>query len=341
MRTRMLVMATVLGLLVSSLAFAESMASQYKPNLQRSFCEATEKAADFLVMSQMPLRSGKVGWSWVLGDGSHPDNIAGLAALGLLDAYAATGKDKYLAAARRYADGLVDGRSRYSAKNLPYKADIELLARLGGMPQGDTYQQAAKDLQGLIQARSPEAAKEIDRIAAGRSAEPALLGFDAALAVRAATAAGERSYAYALADAVLGRLSTWYQPVKDPRYSLVSAASLVVALERLDAGRYRATVDRLREDLRAAQNQNGSWIENETQPSAYAAQGLWGSPAGADQEGALRALAWIKTTMLRSGGFAHYNDGMPEPFVGQMISEVNAEALSALAGACRGGLDGK
>ena len=51
---------------------------------------------------------------------------------------------------------------------------------------------------------------------------------------------------------------------------------------------------------------------------------------------ARRAVEWLKSTMLNKGAFASYNDYMPEPFVGQVISEVHAEALSALSRACGG-----
>jgi hypothetical protein len=312
----------------------EEMASQYKPNLERKVCESARRAADFLVMAQIPSRDGSVGWNWVLGDGTTPDNVAGLVALSLLDAYSATGEEKYLATARRYADGLLQRAQRFTPERLPFKADVELLARLGGMPDGERYARAARALFDTIRARSRDGASEVRRILLGRAGEPALLGFDVALAIRAAQALGERAYAYELADAVLAEKSRWYRPRQDLRFSLVSAGALSLALERLDGGHFRKAIDALRADLIAAQQANGSFSENETQPSAYATVSLLGGITEAERRAGLKGLRWLKTTMLRAGGFAHYNDLMPEPFVGQQVSEVNAEVLSALSLAC-------
>ncbi|RLB58018.1 MAG: hypothetical protein DRI34_06130 [Deltaproteobacteria bacterium] len=186
-----------------------------------------------------------------------------------------------------------------------------------------------------ILSRSPTGADEVRRIWRGRQASaPALLGFDVALAIRAAQVNGYRSYAYQLADAVLASLQQWYRPDRDTRFSLVSAASLAEALRRLDAGHYRGIGDRFRAALLRHQQVNGSWQANETQPSAYAALALAaGTPR--EREAFRRGIEWLKSTMLRRGGFALYNDYMPEPFVGRIISEVHAEALQALSLACR------
>lgn len=316
---------------------SDEMASQYKPNIERKVCESARRAADFLVMAQIPSKDGGVGWNWVLGDGSTPDNVAGLVALSLLDAYAATGEEKYLATARRYADGLVERASRFSSERLPFKADVELLARLGGMPQGERYARAATALFDALRARSPDGKAEVRRIQLGRASEPALLGFDAALAIRAAQAVGDRAYAYQLADSVLAVQTDWYRPRENARFSLVSAGALSLALERLDGGHYRKAIDRLRADLLAAQQQNGAFSENETQPSAYATLSLLTGLTERERRAGLLGLRWLKSTMLRAGAFAHYNDYMPEPFVGQVVSEVNAEVLSALTLACATG----
>ncbi|NMB76263.1 MAG: hypothetical protein GYA21_14170 [Myxococcales bacterium] len=327
----------VLALGSPMLSRAEEMASQYKPNVERKVCESTRRAADFLVMAQIPSKDGGVGWNWVLGDGSTPDNVAGLIALSLLDAYAATGEEKYLATARRYADGLVERVARFSSERLPFKADVELLARLGGMPQGERYARAARALFEVLRSRSTDGMAEVQRIRLGRASEPALLGFDVALAIRAAQAVGERAYAYQLADSVLAEKQGWYRSKESARFSQVSAGALSLALERLDGGHYRKAIDRLRADLLAAQQPNGAFSENETQPSAYATLSLLAGLTERERRAGLAGLRWLKSTMLRAGGFAHYNDYMPEPFVGQVVSEVNAEVLFALSLACATG----
>ncbi|MBW1810186.1 MAG: hypothetical protein JRJ87_18460 [Deltaproteobacteria bacterium] len=318
--------------LVSAVSLADKMATQYKANLDQDVCKAMTRAADFLVKAQKPSENGVVGWSWVVGDGPVSGNVAGLAGLALIDAHQTSGKAEYLAAAKKYADGLVKNKTKWSNKNLPYKADIEFLMRMSTSIKNAGYQEAAKSAFGVIQAKSPKGENEVNRILEGRK-KPHLLGFDVALAIRAAAAVSERRYAYQLADEVIRLTPKWYQPKQDPRFSLVSSAALVQALRTLDAGHYRKTIDRLQADLVTHQQENGSWLANETQPSAYAILALAdGNPK--EQAAYQRGIEWLKSTMLSKGAFASYNDHMPEPFVGKVISEVHAEALSALSKAC-------
>lgn len=323
-----------LSLASPSLAGSSGIASQYKTNLDQDSCRAMSRAADFLVAVQKPAKQGSVGWSWQVDRGPVSGNVAGLAALALLSANITSGEASYLAAARRYADGLVAGKGNWSTTNLPYKADIELLARLASATGNTGYRDAARAAFELIRERSPDGAREVSRIAHGRAKTPALLGFDVALAIRAATAVSERRYAYQLADAVLKRLADWYRPAKNPRFSLISVAALVGALEDLDAGHYQSRIERFRNDLVESQQPNGAWLLNETQPVAYAVMALAGGDP-AQRAAGQKGIDWLRSTMLKKGSYAAYNDFMPEPFVGLVISEVHAEALSALAQACR------
>ena len=164
---------------------------------------------------------------------------------------------------------------------------------------------------------------------------PSLLGFDGALAIRAALAVGERVYAYQLADALVARSAQWYRPTKDLRFSLISAAALVPAMERLDTAHYACLVARFRADLTRLQTAEGSWLSNESQVTAYAVMALAKSPLAAQRDAAKRGAVWLKSTALKAGSFATFNDYMPEPFVGEVLHEVSAEALNALALVCR------
>lgn len=338
MKALSMVAAVVAALvLLSSPASANDVvASQYRSNFDRDVCTAMDMAARFLVESSLPAGSqGGPAWHWQLGTGPRADNVAGLAALALLEAYRVSGNSAYLTVARRHGDSLVRASTGWSKNNLPYKADLELLAQLQLQTGNAAYGRIARRGMEKLLARSPDGADEVSRIWQGRRASaPALLGFDVALAIRAALANGYRGYAYQLADAVLARLPEWYRPNRDRRYSLVSAGSLAEALRRLDAGHYRRAGDRFRADLLRYQQNNGSWLANETQPSAYALMAL---AVGTPRERAAfrRGIEWLKSTMLKRGDFALYNDYMPEPFVGRIISEVNAEALQALSLACR------
>ena len=323
-------------ILMSPQLLAGSMSKQYQPNLEMGVCKAMARAADFLVKVQKPGEDGELGWSWVVGEGNPSANVAGLAALALLDAHQVSGNAEYLQAATRYALGLMNRLVEYSGDNLPYKADIEFLSRLADLTKNDGYREAARKMFEVVRAKSPTGGNEVSRIAQGRRRAMRLLGFDVALAIRAAQAVGEKRYAFQMADDVIQRMPAWYRLSNDPRFSLVSSAALAGALQALDAGHYRKQIQRFRADLLRYQQKNGSFLVNETQPSAYAVLALMDSTYSKQRQAARRAVEWLKSTMLQKGAFASYNDYMPEPFVGQVISEVHAEVLSALSRACGG-----
>jgi len=320
--------------LLAFTAIGAEMASQYEANKDQDVCRAMDRAAGFLVDVQKPGPDGSPGWSWVVDDGPVSNNVASLAALALLEAYQTSGQPLYLAAARKYGNSLMEKQAQWSADNLPYKPDVQFLARLSRTTNKSVYMNAAERAFAHVMSRSPTGSAEVDRILAGRKKTPSLLGFDVALGIQAALSVGERGYALQMADGVLKLEKRWYTPGSNARWSLLSAAALVEALEKLDAGHFTPVIERYRRTLTAAQQPNGSWLANETQPSAYALLALAeGSPA---QRGAYqRGIDWLKTTMLKAGAYATFNDFMPEPFVGRVISEVHAEALTVLARACR------
>jgi len=322
------------ALTLPALARAEPpLASQYQPNLAMDSCEATSRAAGFLVASQV--RAGgeeSLGWSWVVGGNQVAPNLTGLISLSLLEAHQAAGNEPALRAAWRYAEGRLAAEADLAT---PFKPDVELLARLSQATGDPVYLAAARELWSRVVAVSPDGRAEVARIARARAGAPALVGFDVALTLRAALALGEQAYAQQLAEEVIRRSAEWYLPAKDPRFSLVSAAALVPALERLDAARHAPVVARFRRDLLQAQQPSGAWLANETQPSAYAVMALGASPLADEREAAQRGLLWLRTSMLQAGSYAAFNDFMPEPFVGEVISAVHAEALSALAADCQ------
>ena len=335
MNRKIMTLAAIAAIaLLAFAAIGAEMASQYETNKDQDVCRAMDRAAGFLVEVQKPGPDGKLGWSWVVGDGPVSNNVASLAALALLEAYQTSGQPLYLAAARKYADSLMERQAKWNADNLPYKPDVQLLARLSRVTNKAAYMDAAERSFGLIVSRSPTGSAEVERIFAGRKKAPSLLGFDVALGIQAALAVGERGYALQMADRVLELEKRWYTPGSDARWSLLSAAALVEALEKLDAGHFTPVIERYRRTLTAAQQPNGSWLANETQPSAYALLALAeGSPA--QRSSYQRGIDWLKITMLKAGSYATFNDFMPEPFVGRVISEVHAEALTVLARACR------
>ncbi len=309
------------------------VANQYQDSFSQDACQAMQRAADFLSRTARRSQDG-VGWSWKVQDGAVAPNISGLVALALLDAYQVSGDAKLLSMVRQVADGLLRTGAGWSAENLPFKPDIEFLARLGKAVSRDDYQKAAAAAFALVMQRSPSGIEEVERIWQGRKATaPHLLGFDSALGIRAALAVGERRYAYQMADQALAHSRDWLPEGKPDRFGFVSMAAMVEALDMLDGPHYAKSIGDWREALMRNQQANGSWVFNETQPSAYAALALSGGTP-LQREAWRKAVDWLKSTMLRSGSLASYNDYMPEPFVGDVISEVHAEALSALSRAC-------
>ena len=120
MKSKKLLIATSLVVAVglfSAVSLADKMATQYKANLDQDVCKAMTRAADYLVEAQKSTAKGVAGWSWVVGEGPVSSNVAGLAGLALLDAHQTSGKAEYLAAAKKYADGLVTNKAKWSKKN--------------------------------------------------------------------------------------------------------------------------------------------------------------------------------------------------------------------------------
>ena len=314
---------------------ANQIAAQYQANLELEPCTMMKMAADFLLSSQKKGLNGTLGWSWELKDDRVAHNTAGLISNALLDAFVVSGDQRYIDAAQSYAKGLLRQKEHWSPYNLPYKADLELLARMFEVTKEASYQKAAREGFSVILERSSNPKSEVQRIAQGRRGSIGLLGFDVALTIRAAMVLGESGYAYGLADEVISRIPRWYRPQKDRRFSLVSAAVLVLALQQLDAGHYRKVINGFQDDLIQYQEKNGAWLFNETQPSAYAVLALIQDPSARARRALEKGMYWIQSTMLKPGAYASYNDYMPEPFVGAVLPQVHAEALLVLSQMCR------
>ena len=78
----------------------ETVASQYRLNFDRDVCTAMDMAARFLVDTSRPAGThGGPAWPWQVDEGPRADNVAGLAALALLEAYRTSGNPAYLAVA--------------------------------------------------------------------------------------------------------------------------------------------------------------------------------------------------------------------------------------------------
>ncbi len=319
MRVRVVAL-TLCTLLPSGLVHAYGLGEVRDPELRR----IAERASSYLLRTRLP----DGGWTWNARERQVAPNYGGLVAESLLAAYEQNGDAIYLEAARDYADQLLL-RYEQRAAELPYKPDVELLVRVTEVSGEPAYLEVAQAWFANVMRRSPHGDLEVSRILAGRGADADLVGYDIALGIRAALAVEELEYARQLADAALSRRAEW---LKRPRatFGTISRAALLDALTELDRGRYAPHIKQLSQELLAEQGENGSWCVNETQATAYAVRALAQQKSKTMVKAAKRGGKWLSASLLSRGAWAHFNDGMPEPFVGDVISAVQAEALTAV-----------
>jgi hypothetical protein len=222
-----------------------------------------------------------------------------------------------------------EGRVRaHQQGDFLFDPDVEALGRVAALRQDPKLAALARD---ALNARYSGASAEeiVQRWLQVRPA--ALVGFDAATAIRAALAVGERGLAHGLAEAVLAASPRWGEGPGDAAQLATSRGALLEALAMLDADHYHAGMRDLADHLLLTQSYDGTWATRNTQATAYAVLGL----QAFGDEGALAAAAhgrkFLRATQLANGGWASFNDYTPEPFVGEVVHEVSAEALRALA----------
>jgi len=289
---------------------------------------ALERALAALLEQQS---QGEPGWAWdvtLFGSDEPAANTGGVIANALLDSYRRRPHPSTLVTLIQYGEHLE--RAPSSERELAYKADIEFLARagrLGLLPHGES---AAAERFAHLRARSPSGTSEYRRIATGRGELAAIVGYDVALAIRAALAVNERTYGIELAEAYLAAEPLGQRGGRDP-FAVLSTAALTLALARLDEPRLDAALATGRQLLVAWQRPNGAWAENNSQTTAYALMALAGAKGTTPERLALeRGRAWLASTQLSRGAFPAYHDGLPEPFVGPIIPLAEAEVLAAL-----------
>ncbi len=320
---------TSFAILLLGLCPSWAFASGLGPAHSQQLLHIAERASDFLVQAR--LADG--GWPWNLHDGKEGDSYGGIVAESLLAGYEESGRTVYLDAARDYAAKLKH-KFRAHPGALPYKPDIEFLVRYAEASGDWACAELAKKWFANVVARSPDAASEVGRIMAGRQAVTNIVGYDVALAMRAALAVEEYDYARALGREVWSQRHVWLQD-PDGTFGTISRAALLSAMLMTDAHTFDGPTAELSRALVAEQKANGSWCNNETQATAYAVRALAQAQGDHTRVAARRGSNWLSATLLADGKWAHFNDGLPPPFVGDILSEVNAEALSAVIFASR------
>jgi len=298
---------------------------QYATNLEAPVGAQLCRAAKALQAAQGTY-AGENGpsqatWEWTKGGGAA-DNTSGIVALALGRLSKRCGETSSL---ERYAKARV---AVHASWQVLFDADVESLALASKVTGERGYLETAKAAFDLRY--SGASGREIVERWRYLGRSPELLGYDAALAIRAALSVGEQKKAQEIADAVIA--TPGYAEGKDQTgFLTTSRGALLEALSML-GGSERATARRdLVHHLLLTQASDGSFGGRNTQSTAYAVRGLARGGDEAALSGAARGRQWLRLTQLKDGTWASFNDQLPEPFVGDKVPEVTAEVMLALA----------
>jgi hypothetical protein len=272
-------------------------------------------------------RSGRqaipYSWEWQVGDGVSAPNTGGVVAVALTTSPQSCQVDETLL---EYARARVDDHQNGL---FLYDPDVEALVRISerlGRPELRTV--AHEAFQRRYEGANPDEVVARWRLMLHRGV---LIGYDAALAIRAAMAVGERQFAIGLADETIRTYQSWCLADDTSGEVTISKGAMLEVLSELDAQRYAKPIEHWTHDLILTQGRDGSFVFHNTQATAYALAGLSRSAEPLAQIAVARGQRWLASTQLRDGSWASYNDHLPEPFVGPRINEVMAEALLALS----------
>ncbi|MDP7037814.1 MAG: hypothetical protein QGI45_01545 [Myxococcota bacterium] len=286
---------------------------------------AIEKATIVILQKQC---EEVMGWGWKNNDNTARANLGGVISIALLESYNKDTQPSVWVTLNQYVMHL---KKIYLEKSaIPFKADIEFLAKFAKQFDDKNAARLSKELFARIRKISPHGQDEYKRISEGRADKPELIGYEISLAIRAAHALNEVNYAQALADATLAHKAVVIENGND-HSEITSAGAFVYALSLLEQKKYGKTIQHLSRHLQALQRNNGSWALNHTQATAYALLGLSSAKEYMGDHGALKkARHWLMNSQLKAGGWGIYNDGLPEPFVGETNTLVQAETLRAI-----------
>ncbi len=269
-----------------------------------------------------------MGWNWNNDNKSPHQNIGGPIALALLKSYEKDPQPTVWITLSQYTMHL---KKIYTKNNkIPYRADIEYLALFANKFKDKVAAALSKDFFERIRSITPNGRDEFNRILEGRKDHVDLIGYEASLGIRAALALGETTYARDLANTVISHGAVKIADENNP-YQILSVGSFIYALSMFADKTYQGAIERLAKRLESIQKPNGAWAFNNTQATAYALLGLTGAnEAIKSQIARQKALQWLHNSQLKTGGWAIYNDGLPEPFVGPSNTHVQAETLQAI-----------
>ena len=285
---------------------------------------AITKAADNLMARQQTLANGDAGsgtmpcaWEWDLGSGKAYANTQSPAARGLLAAYGATGKKKYLNGARCAADQLV-ARLDATTKR-PYSEDVLFLMGMSEATGDSSYARRAVAYHKRTR-RDFTAVQLTDYYISTRQS---LAGWGVASQIDAALAVEQEDYAQAVAERLVQQRTNWEGVLFSGwDYSPFSRAALVGSLKDLEGKTIKKYRDEIRQSTLSAQGTDGSWGDADVQFTAFALAGLASAPKSSlVRDGIAAGVKYVLTTQSASGAFIDtYGEN----------TEVNGEVLSAL-----------
>ncbi|HEY8209903.1 MAG TPA: hypothetical protein VIG99_20585 [Myxococcaceae bacterium] len=322
MKQRAIALLLVL-LAAPALGGPQPVPEQYARNLRLPLQDRLCEAARALVRVQGDFHGTSASWEWIAGSGQAAPNTAGLVAVALVQAPESCGGRDAL---RRFAAARA---AQHRAGDFLFDPDVEALALAARKLGWTEYATVARDA--FERRYGPATGEEIvGRLLMIRGASP-IVGYDAALAIRAALAVGERRRAIEIADAALAAIPRWGERQADRQGALTSArGALLEALAMAGADRYQRAARDLIHHLVLGAGTDGSWSGHVTQSTAYAVRGLSRWPEPAALEAAERGRRWLRLTQLGDGTWSTFNDWLPEPFVGDRIPGVTAETMLAL-----------
>lgn len=327
--TRLMIGLAAVSLPAFASAAAIPLPAQYAERLKAPTAEAVRAAAGFIVAAQRdlaaPEKAGTLSATWPFerGGTTAAPNAAGIVSRAVVAGYALTRDEASKAAALAWGNART---ADLAAGRLLFDPDVEGLAVLAQVTGEARFAKAAKDAWAWR--HSGAGGREIvERLFLLRKGAPSLVGYDAANAMRAALAVGDGSKAREIADALAETEKRWN--VSDPHgFHLTSRAAVLEVLERLPAG--LPLRGSLRSQVLGSQGRDGSWGLRTTQATAYSVRALRAVGSSEAQAAVERGVRFLRSTQLASGGWATFNDYLPEPFVGETVYEVTAEVILAL-----------
>lgn len=333
MKSQLRLPGVILGAMFLAISLLATPAGAQIPPLDDR--AAALKGADRL----LDIQNANGSFPWLLPDTTPYQNVQGVTAIGLLEAYKLSADSRYLDAAKKTRDWLATYRysttppRALSASNIYFLAEYALLSL-----NLDDLNLARAVLAARVEEHSTGAGLVTFIIQARKDQGHTNLGlWDAALYVRAAQDVGSTALANEMANALatqsivdpFATTANWYE---------IGLTGLILGLSEADFLGHKDLIDDASAALLATQAADGSFpstyggvvYPQDTQTTAYAVLGLL---SVAQIQPALAGADFIRVTQRADGSFAPCLPDDSTGCGGQDYAEVDAEAIAALVAA--------